>query len=434
MQISTRQMNSPKATTRVFPTGKMQAFLLVTVLFFIWGLSNNLTDILVQQFRKSFELSALQAQLVQTAVYLGYFCMALPSALLMERRGYKFGILCGLVLFGTGTLLFWPAAVIGSYLPFLIALFVVGCGSAVLETASNPFIAQFGPAETSEQRLNFSQSFNPPGTITGVLLGAYFIFSGIELTPTQTVLMKAQGTYAHYLHTEIMRVVPVYVGLGCLVLLWALFIGLTAFPTLNVEGSTSLQESATFADLKPHKALWYAVAAQFFYCGAQVSTWSSLIPYLKQYSTLTERTSALWLTGSLVIFAVGRFVATALMRWIKPMRIMLFYSIANILLLIFSFVYPGQAGAIAILITSFFMAPMFATIFARGVRELGPATKLGGSFIVMAIVGAAIVPPILGLVAKHFSSYAAGYLVTACCYIVIVAYALLESDRVIENS
>ena len=151
---------------RLFPAEHILPFVLVTALFFLWGMSNNLTDILVQQFKKSFELSPLQAQLVQTAVFLGYFCMAIPAALLMRRLGYKFGILAGLCMFGGGMLLFWPAAIVGQYPPFLMALFIVGCGSAILETAANPFIAQFGPAATAERRLNFSQAFNPPGTIT----------------------------------------------------------------------------------------------------------------------------------------------------------------------------------------------------------------------------------------------------------------------------
>src|ERR1700734_1069537 len=186
----------------VFPVGHMVLFSLVTVLFFIWGMSNNLTDILVQQFRKSFELSPVQAQLVQTAVFFGYFCMALPAAICMRRWGYKFGILPGLWLFGSGTLMFWPAAVIGRYWLMLAALFVVGCGSATLETAANPFIAESGPSATSERRLNFSQAFNPPGTNTGVLIGTFFIFSGIELSAAKVTLMKSQGTYAGYLHGE----------------------------------------------------------------------------------------------------------------------------------------------------------------------------------------------------------------------------------------
>jgi FHS family L-fucose permease-like MFS transporter len=419
-----KTVSTAAVRARVFPVAQVRAFALVTALFFIWGMSNNLTDILVQQFRKSFELSAMQAQLVQTAVFLGYFCMAVPAALLMERKGYKGGILCGLLLFGTGTLLFWPAAVMGRYLPFLIALFFVGCGSAVLETASNPFIAQFGPAETSERRLNFSQSFNPPGTITGVLLGAYFIFSGVELTAVQTASMKAHGTYAAYLHAEIMRVVPVYIGLGSLVLLWALFIWRTTFPNLAVEGDSEQQQRASFADLKAVPHLWYAVVAQFFYCGAQVSTWSSLIPYLKQYTLLSERASAYWLIGNLVAFAMGRVIATGLMRWIQPMRMILLYSLINVALLLVGITHPGHAGAVAIMITSFFMAPMFPTIFAAGVRGLGTATKLGGSVIVMAVVGAAVIPPALGFVAKQYSSYAAGYSVTASCYLVVAMYAL----------
>jgi len=156
----------------VFPVGHMVPFVLVTVLFFLWGMSNNLTDILVQQFKKSLELSQFSAQLVQTANFFGYFCMAIPAGLLMRRWGYKAGMVTGLMLFGSGMLLFWPAAVQGQYAMFLVALFTVGCGASILETAANPFIAQFGDPVTSEQRLNFAQAFNPPGTVTGVLIAA----------------------------------------------------------------------------------------------------------------------------------------------------------------------------------------------------------------------------------------------------------------------
>lgn len=153
---------------------------------------------MLQQFKKSFELSQFSAQLVQTANFLGYFCMAIPAALVMQRWGYKAGMVMGLVLFGGGMVLFWPAALSGRYAPFLIALFAVGCGASILETAANPFMAQFGPAATSERRLNFAQAFNPPGTILGVIVGARFIFSGVELKPAQTAAMKAAGTYAEY--------------------------------------------------------------------------------------------------------------------------------------------------------------------------------------------------------------------------------------------
>src|SRR5580698_6463842 len=266
MQVSTsvgagaRSQGDKKRS--VFPVGHMVLFSLVTVLFFLWGMSNNLTDILVQQFKKSFELSPVSAQLVQTANFLGYFIMAMPAALLMRKWGYKAGMVTGLVLFGGGMVIFWPAAVSGQYLPFLVALFTVGSGASFLETASNPFIAQFGPAETSEQRLNFSQSFNPPGTITGVLIGARFIFSGVEKTAPEIAQMKAAGTYQAYLHTEIMRVVPTYLAFGGVVLLCAFILSRISFPSMSSEHEGGENaDHGSFRELFRYPHLWFAVAA-----------------------------------------------------------------------------------------------------------------------------------------------------------------------------
>ena len=273
----------------VFPVGHMLLFSLVTVLFFLWGMSNNLTDILVQQFRKSFELSPFSAQLVQTANFLGYFFMALPAALLMRRWGYKAGMVTGLVLFGGGMVLFWPAAVSGQYVPFLLALFTVGSGASFLETASNPFIAQFGDPATSERRLNFSQSFNPPGTIVGVLLGARFIFSGVEKNPAQIAAMRAAGTYHAYLHTEIMRVVPPYLAFGGVVLLCAFILSRAKFPAMHSEHEGESGDHGSFGALFHYPQLWFAVAANFCNVGAQISSWSSLIPYMKQFTAVSER-------------------------------------------------------------------------------------------------------------------------------------------------
>src|SRR5882757_288349 len=245
----------------VFPVGQMTLFVLVTVLFFLWGMSNNLTDILVQQFKKSFELSQFGAQLVQTANFLGYFCMAIPAALVMRRWGYKTGMVMGLCLFGCGMVLFWPAAVSGQYVPFLVALFAVGCGASVLETAANPFMAQFGPAETSERRLNFAQSFNPPGTILGVIIGGQFIFSGVELKASEVAAMKQAGTYAGYLHAELMRVVPTYLALGSAVLLFALILSRMKFPSMAsaAEGEGEVEGEGSFRALLDYPQLWFAV-------------------------------------------------------------------------------------------------------------------------------------------------------------------------------
>lgn len=406
---------------QVFPVGHLLPFGLVTALFFFWGMSNNLTDILVQQFKKSFELSPLEAQLVQTAVFLGYFSMAIPSALLMRRFGYKSGILTGLCMFGGGMLLFWPAAVIGKYAPFLIALFVVGSGSAILETAANPFIAHFGPAETSERRLNFSQAFNPPGTITGVLVGTYFIFSGVEPAADRIVEMKAAGKYGAYLYSEIMRVVPTYVVLGLLVLTLAVATALTRFPAIHSENEDS-GERGSFAGLRRYPHLWLAVVAQFFYVGAQVSTWSACIFYMKQYTGVGERTAALFLMGHLVALAVGRIVSTWAMRWFDPARMMGTYALINAGLVLVGVMRPGIVGGCALVTTSFFMSILFPTIFALGVKGLGPETKLGGALIVMSLVGGALMPPLLGYIARQTGSYALGYLVPLSGYVVVALY------------
>src|SRR5277367_6623433 len=310
MQVSTPVGTGAKAQGSerhsVFPVGHMVLFALVTVLFFLWGMSNNLTDILVQQFKKSFELSPVSAQLVSTANFLGYFFMALPAALLMRKWGYKAGMVTGLCLFGGGMILFWPAAVSGQYLPFLVALFTVGSGASFLETAANPFIAQFGDPATSEQRLNFSQSFNPPGTITGVLIGTYFIFSGVEKNQVEVTAMKAAGTYPAYLHTEIMRVVPTYLTFGAVVLLCAFVLSRTTFPVIQVEHEGAGENHGSFAELLRIPAIWIAVAANFCNVGAQISSWSSLIPYMKQYTAVSERSAALYLLSTLIAMSVGR--------------------------------------------------------------------------------------------------------------------------------
>ena len=432
MQISTstgHQTTESSKGVPVFPIGQMLPFALVTAIFFLWGMSNNLTDILVQQFKKSFELSLLQAQLVQTAVFLAYGTMAIPAALLMRRFGYKAGILIGLIVFGVGTLLFWPAGVIGQYLPFLMALFVVGCGSSILETACNPFMAQFGDARTSEQRLNFAQAFNPPGCITGVLVGTFFIFSGVEKTPAQVTQMKAAGTYTAYLHDEIMRVVPTYVVLAAVLLLLALVIWRTSFPEMQSETAEAASEGqGSFAELLKYPSLMFAVAAQFFYVGAQVTTWSTFIPYIKAYTVVTERQAGYFLTGTLLALGLGRIVSTPLMRFLSPSKMMGIYAVINIALLGVGIARPGIVGVWAILATSFFMSIMFPTIFALGVKGLGRNTKLGGSLIVMAILGGAIFPPLSGLLARG-NGVALAYVMPLIGYIVVAVYSFLSGRQ-----
>jgi FHS family L-fucose permease-like MFS transporter len=357
--------------------------------------------------------------------------MAIPAALLIRRLGYKGGIISGLCVFATGTLLFWPAAVIGKYAPFLIALFVVGAGTAILETACNPFIAEFGPESTSERRLNFSQAFNPPGTITGVLVGTYFIFSGVEKTPAQVDAMRAAGTYLSYLHSEIMRVVPTYVILGLVILALAFILSRTRFPyttsSLAHAGPSSVRQRNLLQIVARYPQLRIAIIAQFCYVGAQVGTWSNFIPYIKTYTAASEREAGIFLTGTLIALAAGRILSTPLMRFLAPERMLTLYAALNIVLLAVGVLLPGLTGTWAILISSFFMSIMFPTIFALGLKGLGEDTKLGGSLIVMAILGGAIFPPLMGYIKLCSGSLALGYGLPLLGYIVVALYGLFAS-------
>jgi FHS family L-fucose permease-like MFS transporter len=415
----------------LFPSGHLLPFVLVTFLFFLWGIPNNLTDVLIRQFMKSFAISRFQAALVQFAQFMGYFIMAMPAALFMRRFGYKSGFVVGLLLFGLGAFLFWPAAIVAKYGFFLVALLIIGSGLSFLETASNPFIAQLGDPTSSERRLNFSQAFNPFGAITGVLIGTVFIFSGIELSPQQIDSMKAQHLYDAYLRSETLRVVKPYLALGVLAVLWALLILRTKFPPIQSEHEEG-GDHGHFRELFRFPHFWMAVVAQFLYVGAQIGTWSYFIQYVQEYTHQPEKTAGYLLTGTLVAFGVGRFTSAYLMRFIAPYKLLGTFAVANVALVAFGVLHPGWTGLWAILLTSFFMSLMFPTIFALGLKGLGPNTKIGGSFLVMAIVGGALIPPLMGKIADASHSMAPAYVVPLVAYLAIAGYAFagvsLRSD------
>ncbi|MCL5006254.1 MAG: L-fucose:H+ symporter permease [Acidobacteria bacterium] len=413
---------------QLFPSQNLLPFVLVTALFYLWAIPNNLNDILIKQFMTSFEISRLEAGLVQSAFYLGYFCLAMPAAFLMRRFGYKAGLVTGLCLFGTGAFLFWPAAIVRSYGFFLFALFVIASGLSFLETGSNTFITVLGDPSTSERRLNFSQSFNPLGSITGALAGTVFIFSGIELDPEQIHALKVQGTLGAYLQHETLRVVRPYVVLGVAVFFMAFLILRTKFPKAVEEIHTAdPRDKGRLLDLFHYPHFLQGVAAQFFYVGAQVGTWSFLIQYIQDYTHQPEKTAGYLLTGSLVAFAIGRFVATYLMKFFRPSKLTGAYGVINIGLVAVGVLFPGWVGVGALFLTSFFMSLMFPTIYALGLKSLGSNTKLGGSFMVMAIIGAAVAPPVMGLLYEIYHSMAVAMLVPLACYVVVTYYAYYGS-------
>ncbi len=425
-RIDSAGKSSDQMPHKMIPKGVILPFVLVTALFFLWGIPNNLNDVLIRQFMKSFAITRFKAGLVQSAFYLGYFVLSMPAALMMRRYGYKAGLVFGLVLYSAGTFLFWPAALAQSYSFFLIALFVIASGLAFLETGSSPFIAQIGDPASSERRLNFCQAFNPLGSIAGVLVGTAFIFSGIELTPAQVDAMRSAGQYAPYLRHETMRVITPYLVLGCVVLFWALLIARTRFPKVGEEGESTSPDHGRLVDLLRYPHFLEAVIAQFFYVGAQVGTWSYFIPYVQEYAHVSEKTAGYFLTGTLVAFAVGRFSATYLMQFVRPNVLMGIYSLANVALVALGVWFPGWLGLWAIFLTSFFMSLMFPTIFGLGLKELGPNTKLGGSLIVMAIIGGAIFTPLMGLLSQWLDM-AKAMLIPLGCYVFIAYFSFIGS-------
>ncbi|WP_158785507.1 L-fucose:H+ symporter permease [Granulicella sp. L46] len=412
----------------LFSPGALLPCMIVTALFFLWGIPNNLNDILIRQFMKSFAITRMQGGLVQSAFYMGYFLLALPSALYMRRFGYKAGFVTGLCLFGAGTFLFWPAALIERYWCFLIALFVMASGLAFLETASNTFIAMSGPAETSERRLNFSQAFNPLGSITGSFIGTVFILSGIELSPQRLSSLQASGQYDAYLHFETLRVVQPYLILGVVAIGFACLLLATRFPKLRDDGPAE-HPSVPILRLLKNRNLLFSIITQFFYVGAQVGTWSYFIQYIQDYAHQPEKTAGYFLTGTLCMFGIGRFTSAYLMKFISPPRLMAAYSFVNFILVAVAVFHPGWIGVWTIFLTSFFMSLMYPTVFALGLQGLGTNSKVGGSLIVMAIVGGAVLTPLMGVIADASKHLAVAYCVPLFGYVVIAAYSLFVSAQ-----
>jgi MFS transporter, FHS family, L-fucose permease len=397
----------------------MLPFVLVTALFFLWAVPNNLNDILISQFMKSFQIDRLQAGLIQSAFYLGYFFLAMPAAQLMRRAGYKAGIMVGLVLYGSGCILFWPAAIMTKYWFFLMALFVIASGLSFLETASSPFIIQIGDPDTAEQRINFSQAFNPLGSVTAVIIGSTFIFSGRNYTSAQVTAMEAAHTYHAYLRSETLRVVDPYLVLGALVLFWAVLIAFTPFPHAGLDYSHDTIVHDTSKPLWKRKHFVFSIMAQFLYVGAQVGTWSFFIAYAMRYTTLTQREAGYWLTGVLVAFTAGRFVSTWLLRFMSGATLLGIYSTLNAAICMVAVLRPGWIGVWCLIAVSFFMSTMYPTIFALGVKGLGQRTKSGAACIVMAIVGGAVLTPLMGVV----KGVALAYSVPAACFVGVAIYA-----------
>ena len=394
------------------------AFVCVTALFFLWAIAHNFNDILIKQFQKALDLTRMQSGLVQTAFYFGYFLLALPAGVVMRRFGFKNGIIVGLALYALGALLFFPAAEARSFAFFLGALFVIAAGLTFLETAANPYITVMGDPGSAARRLNFAQAFNGLGAFLAPFVGGALIFSGIEYSAEELARMTPDALAA-YRATEARAVQTPYLGLAAITTILALVIFLIPFPRLELEG-----ESRRWFDrsVLRFRHLRHAVIAQFFYVGAQVGIWSYFINFAQDLTGAPEKTAANYLGFSLIAFMIGRFTGVALMGRIAPQRLLTLYAVLNVLLCIVAAGAAGMAAVIALGATSFFMSIMFPTIFALGIRDIGEHAKIGSSLIVMAIIGGALFPPLMGLISDLTASIQYAMLVPAVCFAVAVFF------------
>lgn len=396
---------------------------LIVSLFFLWGVANNLNDILIRQFKRAFELTDLQSGLVQSAFYLGYFLWALPAGLMMRRYGYKAGIVLGLLLYAAGALLFYPAAQLRTYGFFLFALFVIASGLSFLETSANPFVTVLGAPEGAERRLNFAQAFNPLGSIAGVAIGRFFIFSVPPESRAELAALSPAARAAYYgAQTRVVQM-P-YVLIGVTVIALAVLIVATRFPMAQDDALGAHAQRSGWRALLMRPRLAFAAVAQFFYVGAQVGVWSYLIRYAEGTIPGTaDRTGADYLLLSLVLFMLGRFAGTALMRRVAPARLLAQFAAINALLAALAVAVPGRIGLTALIAVSFFMSVMYPTIFALGVQGLGELRKLAASVLVMAIIGGAVLTPAMGAL-SGWAGIRASMAVPLIGFVVVLAFAV----------
>lgn len=399
-------------------------FILLTCLFFLWGFAHNLDPILIPHLKKSFTLTTTQATLVDSAVFIAYFFMAIPAGLILKNWGYKMGIISGLLLFALGAFLFVPAANHQSYNYFLVALFVIACGLTILETAANPFASALGDPSSATQRLNLAQSFNGLAVALAPAIGARVIltkgYSDAELASmTDTVKRAALASEAYSVKTP-------YTLLGIVLLVIAILFYFVQLPDIRNNQVDNKQGSLlkTFR----HKHLTWAVIAQFFYVGAQVCVLSLFILYATQVANVSEVQAADYLSIGGLAFLIGRFLGTILMKYITPQKLLTAYSLLSVVLCVIAITTTGTITIYALIGICFFMSIMFPTIFSLGIKELGPDTEMASSLIVMSIVGGAILPRIFGLISDATGNIQMGYIVPLVCFLVVAYFGWKGSE------
>jgi FHS family L-fucose permease-like MFS transporter len=408
----TKEINSPKAW--LFP------FILITSLFFFWGFVHNIDPILIAHLRKTFQLTIFQSSLVDSAVFIAYFLMAIPAGLIMKKYGYRSGIIIGLLFFACGAFLFVPAANTHTYGFFLGALFIIACGLAILETAANPYAIVLGPTDTAAFRLNLAQSFNGLAAFIAPLVGRWLILTDSDKTDAAISALSGDELRL-FIQTETDSVKMPFVILGIVILIIAVVFYFTPLPEIKEEESKT---NNSFLHALQYPQLAWAVFAQFFYVGAQVCVGSFFLVFASNAAGLSDKEAAAYTALYGAAFMIGRFAGTFFMKYIEPVKLLAIYSFINILLSLVAIYGKGMITIYSLIGIAFFMSIMFPTIFALGIKGLGSATKPASSLIIMSIVGGALLPPVLGIVSDTTGSIQNGYFIPFLCFIVVLLFAL----------
>ncbi len=405
-------------------------FCLVTVLFLLWGLANNMTDTLLSAFKRIMSMSDAQTSLIQFAFYGSYFCFALPAALYIRKYSYKSGVILGLCLYAAGAILFFPASKTASYAFYLAAIYIMAGGCSILETTANPYILSMGAPQTATRRLNIAQSFNPLGSITGILLSQYFILGELSsASAAERAAMSPEKLEALQAH-ELGAVTGTYMTLGFVLLAIMVVMLLVRMPEGRDDGAAdSLKE--TFRRLLSNKTYKWGVVAQFFYIGAQIGVWSFTIRLVMQELGILEARAATIYLVSIICFSAARFLFTWLMKWFRPSKLLLWAAVADIVLCALVVLCKGSGWLCvgALVGVSFFMSLMFPTIYGIALTDVGADAKIGASGLIMAILGGALLTPLQGRISDLFGVNAS-YLVPLGCFVVVLAYACF----VVHNS
>ena len=399
--------------------------ILITSLFFLWALGVNLNDVLIPHLKKAFRLTDFRSSLIQTAFFGGYFIAALPAGWVMERVGYKKGLLVGLITCATGAALFYPAASSLLYGFFLFALFVMACGQSFLEVGANPYVTVLGPAESSERRLNIAQSFNAVGAVLTPILGAAFILTKTEHTNAQFSAMS-DAQFQAYRTAEANTVKIPYLVIAGVFLLVALLIYLTNLPEIRErrDASDSQRTSISLRGALAHRHLVLGIIALFFYCGAQVGVGSFVIRFVQHLNPGTPATAAAnYLKLHLFGFMIGRFTGSGIMKYVSAPRLLWLFAAGGTICMVVALTAFGVLPMWAVVLTGFFNSIMFPTIFALSLKNLGPFTKKGSSLLVMAIIGSATFPAVMGFISDR-SSIRVSFVIPLICYLVVFYYGM----------